>query len=212
MPAPSPNTAGVKPSSWFICRAAMPTLLRSRYAKMYPRDSNGRIRRRTRRMVASSIVGSHMVGGNGGLSDNGLVVRQSAIRRASNPHAARCAFYLYSSILESMSTMIEGTVIRADDLAGEATRALLRLHLQGMRAQSPPGSVFALDYSGLTGADVKLWTAWVGEEIAGMAELRDLGEASGEVKSMRTHPKFLRRGIAAALLEHIIDSARAGPA
>jgi len=26
---------------------------------------------------------------------------------------------------------------------------------------------------------------------------------------MRTHPKFLRRGIAAALLEHIIDSARA---
>ncbi|HWG31391.1 MAG TPA: GNAT family N-acetyltransferase [Steroidobacteraceae bacterium] len=108
-----------------------------------------------------------------------------------------------------MSTMIEGTVIRADDLAGEATRALLRLHLQGMRAQSPPGSVFALDYSGLTGADVKLWTAWVGEEIAGMGALRDLGEASGEVKSMRTHPKFLRRGIAAALLEHIIDSARA---
>jgi putative acetyltransferase len=105
--------------------------------------------------------------------------------------------------------MIEGTVIRADDLAGEATRALLRLHLQGMRAQSPPGSVFALDYSGLTGADVKLWTAWVGEEIAGMGALRDLGEASGEVKSMRTHPKFLRRGIAAALLEHIIDSARA---
>jgi putative acetyltransferase len=108
-----------------------------------------------------------------------------------------------------MSTMIEGIVIRADDLAGEATRALLRLHLQGMRAQSPPGSVFALDYSGLTGADVKLWTAWVGDEIAGMGALRDLGEASGEVKSMRTHPKFLRRGIAAALLEHIIDSARA---
>lgn len=105
--------------------------------------------------------------------------------------------------------MIDGIVIRADDLAGEATRALLRLHLQGMRAHSPPGSVFALDDSGLTGADVKLWTAWVGEEIAGMGALRDLGDASGEVKSMRTHPKFLRRGIAAALLEHIIDSARA---
>jgi putative acetyltransferase len=30
----------------------------------------------------------------------------------------------------------------------------------------------------------------------------------GEVKSMRTHPDFLRRGVAAALLEHIIVAAK----
>ena len=50
-----------------------------------------------------------------------------------------------------MSTMIDGIAIREDDLSGEATRSLVRLHLEGMRAHSPPGSVFALDHSGLTG-------------------------------------------------------------
>jgi putative acetyltransferase len=30
--------------------------------------------------------------------------------------------------------------VRRDDLSGEATRALLRLHLAGMHANSPPGS------------------------------------------------------------------------
>jgi putative acetyltransferase len=39
--------------------------------------------------------------------------------------------------------------------------------------------------------------------------LKDLGDGAGEVKSMRTHPDFLRRGVAAALLEHIIAEARA---
>jgi len=114
-----------------------------------------------------------------------------------------------SSILEYMSTMVDGIAIREDDLSGEATRSLVRLHLEGMRAHSPPGSVFALDYSGLTSADVRLWTAWIREEIAGMGALRDLGDGTGEVKSMRTHPRFLRRGVGAALLEHIIAAARA---
>jgi putative acetyltransferase len=105
--------------------------------------------------------------------------------------------------------MIDDIVIREDDLSGEAARSLLRLHLQGMRAHSPPESVFALDQAGLTSADVKVWTAWIRQDVAGMGALRDLGDASVEVKSMRTHPKFLRRGVAAALLEHIIESARA---
>jgi putative acetyltransferase len=98
--------------------------------------------------------------------------------------------------------------IREDDLSGEATRELVRLHLQGMHASSPPGSVFALDRAGLTSPDVTLWTAWLGEDIAGMGALRDLCDGTGEVKSMRTHPRFLRRGVARALLEHIIGVAR----
>jgi putative acetyltransferase len=99
--------------------------------------------------------------------------------------------------------------VRKDDLSGEATRALVRLHLQGMQANSPPESVFALDLSGLTGPEITVWSAWIGEEVAGMAALRDLGDATGELKSMRTHPRFLRRGVARALLERIIEAARA---
>jgi len=98
--------------------------------------------------------------------------------------------------------------IREDDLAGEPTRALLRLHLEGMHASSPPGSVFALDLSGLLAPGVTVWSAWIGEDVAGIGALRDLGDRTGEVKSMRTHPDFLRRGVAAALLEHVIAAAR----
>lgn len=98
--------------------------------------------------------------------------------------------------------------IRVDDLSGEATRGLLRLHLAGMHANSPPGSVFALDLSGLQAPGVTVWSAWEEARIAGIGALKVLDARSGELKSMRTHPDFLRRGVAAALLEHIIAEAR----
>ena len=99
--------------------------------------------------------------------------------------------------------------IREDDLSGVQTRDLVRLHLEGMHASSPPGSVFALDLHRLKAPGVTFWTAWIGGSIAGMGALQDLGDGTGEVKSMRTHPAFLRRGVGAALLEHIIGVARA---
>ncbi len=98
--------------------------------------------------------------------------------------------------------------IRQDDLSGSATRALIRLHLECMHAQSPPGTVFALDLSGLGAPGVTVWTAWSDNRLAGMAALKDLGDQLGELKSMRTHPDFLRRGVGSALLEHIIVVAR----
>ena len=98
--------------------------------------------------------------------------------------------------------------IREDDLSSVATRELLRLHLEGMHATSPPGSVFALDLAGLQAPGVTVWTVWIGDAVAGIGALKDLGDRTGEIKSMRTHPGFLRRGIASALLEHIIDVAR----
>jgi putative acetyltransferase len=98
--------------------------------------------------------------------------------------------------------------IREDDLLSGATRDLLRLHLEGMHFHSPPGSVYALDFSGLTAPDVTVWTAWHDDEIAGIGALKDLGDRTGELKSMRTHPRFLRRGVASALLGHIIYVAR----
>jgi putative acetyltransferase len=99
--------------------------------------------------------------------------------------------------------------IRADDLSSATTRDLLRLHLESMHAHSPPGSVFALDMTGLTAPGVTVWTVWSGGKIAGMGALKHLGDRAGELKSMRTHPDFLRRGVASALLEHMIEVARA---
>lgn len=99
--------------------------------------------------------------------------------------------------------------IRIDDLQDERVQDLLRLHLRGMHANSPPGAVFALDLSGLRQPGITAWTAWHGERVAGIGALRDLGGMQGEVKSMRTHPDFLRRGVGALVLETIIGAARA---
>ena len=99
--------------------------------------------------------------------------------------------------------------IRKDNLSGEATRALLALHLAGMHESSPPGHVFALDLSGLQVPEVTVWTVWRDGEIAGVGALRELGDGNGEVKSMRTHPDHLRSGVAARLLDHMIAEATA---
>jgi putative acetyltransferase len=99
--------------------------------------------------------------------------------------------------------------IREDDLSGDEVRALLAHHLAGMRADSPPGLSFALDFSGLQRPEITVWTAWAGEAIAGLGALKRLGGATGEVKSMRTHPDHLRKGVGAAILERIIETATA---
>lgn len=95
-----------------------------------------------------------------------------------------------------------------DDLVGAPTQDLLRLHLRGMHESSPPGTSFALDLGGLQSPAVTVWSGWVGPDIAGIGALNDLGGGCGEVKSMRTHPRFLRQGVAAQLLEHIIRAAQ----
>src|ERR1700756_1215738 len=98
--------------------------------------------------------------------------------------------------------------IRADDLSSSATQELLRLHLAGMQPNTPPGHVFALDLSGLRAPGVRVWSAWKGETVCGIGALKALDAASGEVKSMRTHPDHLRQGVGGAMLEHIISEAR----
>lgn len=100
-------------------------------------------------------------------------------------------------------------IIRIDDLSSAPTRALLTLHLSGMQANSPADHVFALDLSGLKIPEVTVWSAWAGEAIAGIGALKDLGDESGEIKSMRTHPDHLRKGVGAQILERIIEEARA---
>ena len=98
--------------------------------------------------------------------------------------------------------------IKEDDLSGVPTRALLALHLAGMQETTPPEFVFALDLSGLKQPNITVWSAWDGREVAGIGALKELGDGVGEVKSMRTAPRHLRKGVARALLEHIIGEAR----
>lgn len=97
-------------------------------------------------------------------------------------------------------------LVRQDDLSGDQTRSLLALHLAGMHDNSPAGSVFALDLAALMHPTVTVWSAWFGDEIASVGALRMHSLRCAEVKSMRTHPNFLRRGAATAILERIIET------
>jgi putative acetyltransferase len=99
--------------------------------------------------------------------------------------------------------------VREDDLSGDATLRLLALHLAGMHANSPPDSVYALDLSGLNAPGITVWSVWQGDEVVGVGALKALRNGGGEVKSMRTHPDHLRRGVAALLLDHIVAEAKA---
>lgn len=99
--------------------------------------------------------------------------------------------------------------IRPDDLSHPAVQALLRAHLAGMRADSPPGHSFALDLSGLAAPEITVWTAWIDGKLAGIGALKQHDAALGEIKSMRTDPAHLRRGVGRALLDHVIAQATA---
>jgi len=48
--------------------------------------------------------------------------------------------------------------VKLDGLSSAATRALLALHLSGMRQSSPAGHSFALDLAGLQSPDVAVWS------------------------------------------------------
>jgi putative acetyltransferase len=102
-----------------------------------------------------------------------------------------------------------GLVIAAGDLADPRILALLEEHVRQFRAITPPGSSHALDLSGLQTPDIKFFAAWDGSQLMGMGALKRLDAAHGEVKSMRTVAAAQRRGVASAMLRHIIAEAHA---
>jgi putative acetyltransferase len=98
--------------------------------------------------------------------------------------------------------------IRLDDLRGPEIRLLLEEHLRNMHELSPPESVHALDLDKLRRPEITFWTVWDRSELMGCGALKQIDPAHGEVKSMRTARPHLRKGVAAAVLEHILAEAR----
>ncbi|RBP51171.1 GNAT family N-acetyltransferase [Arenicella xantha] len=98
--------------------------------------------------------------------------------------------------------------IRQADFSSPQLLNLLQQHLSGMQENSPPESVYALDFSGLQAPDVSFWAVWEGEQLLGFGALKQLSNTHGEIKSMRTHHAHLRRGVSAFLLRHIIALAK----
>ena len=93
--------------------------------------------------------------------------------------------------------------IRPGDFDDAQVQALLRLHVEGMHASSPPGTCFVLDLSGLKVPEITLLTAWDGRTVMGMGAIKDLGDNTGELVERR---KPLMRTLRAFHLRLSADS------
>ena len=98
--------------------------------------------------------------------------------------------------------------IRVDDLTGAPIIALLQEHLDAMYSVSPPESVHALDLASLRRPEITFWTVWDGDALAGCGALKELDPQHAEIKSMRTSQSHQRKGVARALMQHLLAEAR----
>jgi putative acetyltransferase len=99
--------------------------------------------------------------------------------------------------------------IERDDVSRPQVLALLEEHLRNMHEITPPEFVFAFDATKLREPGVVVWSAWRDDVLLGVAALKELSPTQGEVKSMRTPAHLRGHGAGRALLNHILDVARA---
>jgi putative acetyltransferase len=85
---------------------------------------------------------------------------------------------------------------------------LLQHHLISARAETAPGSAHALDLDGLKSPDIRFWSIWDGETLLGVGAWKRLSPDHGEVKSMHVAKAARGRGVASAMLSHIIRNAK----
>ena len=99
-------------------------------------------------------------------------------------------------------------IVRPDDLSSPQVQALVTEHLAGMHGNTPAGHVHALALDSLRAPGITFWSAWLDGQLCGCGALKALGDHAGEIKSMRTRPAFLRRGVGQAVLDEIFRVAR----
>jgi putative acetyltransferase len=94
------------------------------------------------------------------------------------------------------------------DLDSGDVQGLLALHFEEMRSTSPPEACHVLPIDALRDPAVTFWSSRDDGELVGIGALKELARDHGEIKSMRTAPHALGRGVGRALLNHITAEAR----
>ncbi|MFT4179184.1 MAG: GNAT family N-acetyltransferase [Thermomonas sp.] len=95
------------------------------------------------------------------------------------------------------------------DIDSPAFIALMEEHRAAMQAASPLESQHALDLSGLKQPRVRVWVLREGDALLGCGALQHLDVNHVEVKAMRTARAHLRKGVAKAMLAHLLAEAHA---
>lgn len=105
--------------------------------------------------------------------------------------------------------MDDAITIAPDDLTAPDVLALLDFHLAQMVQHSPVCSVHAFPVERLRASDVTFWSIRLAGRLVGVGALKQIDPGHGEIKSMRTDPAFVRRGLGEAMLLHLMAEARA---
>ena len=95
-----------------------------------------------------------------------------------------------------------------DDLTSPKVIAFLNDHMQHMIKITPPGCVHALDIEALKRPEITFWSVWEESELVCCGALKELNSREAELKSMRTLPSHLGKGIASHLLKLILSEAK----
>ena len=97
--------------------------------------------------------------------------------------------------------------IRRDRPVSPQVLPLLQRHLDLMRASSPPESVHALDPAALDTTDVAFFTLREDETVLAMGAIKRIDTDHAEIKSMHVVAEARGRGLAQAMLNHLLSQA-----
>jgi putative acetyltransferase len=114
--------------------------------------------------------------------------------------------------LHPSSTASPKIAIDQDSTSQPDVRALLEAHIAAFTLINSANNQFGhlLDLSGLMSPKLTIFTARdpSTQELMGCAAIKEISSDHGELKSMRTIESHLRKGVAAALVKHLINVAK----
>lgn len=96
------------------------------------------------------------------------------------------------------------------ELGQDDVRSLLAHHFAEMTAGTPPSVCHVMPADALASPAIRFFTLRDDSgTLLGCGALKRLADAHGEIKSMRTANAALGLGVGSALLDHLVDVARA---
>jgi putative acetyltransferase len=100
--------------------------------------------------------------------------------------------------------------VRADDPRAADVRQLLERHLEFAKSTTPPEDVHAMEIEELAEPGVEFFSLRAGGRVLGVGALKRLDDDHAEIKSMHTAEEARGRGVARAMLGHLLETARDG--
>lgn len=85
---------------------------------------------------------------------------------------------------------------------------LIEEHTKDMYEDVPEEYDTAIDMENLPDENVTFWSVFDGDQLAGCGALKELGATHGEIKSIKTHPDHLQKGVASLLMDFLTQEAQ----